>query len=123
MKQLFGVLDFDKTFSKHAEKFKKIESLAYEDVFDDYADQNIISKITSSPWYNYGFWKDEPSEKRKKRMLARTINEYTRVYIEQGLIDNGISKHNATAFYMMHYTPINEFMNEILEEILSYQSL
>src|SRR5258708_14137534 len=123
MKQLFGVLDFTKTLDNHASKFSKIESIAYEDIFDSYADQNITSGIIDSAWYKYGFWKNEPSEKRKKRMVARTVNAYTRGYIEQGLIDNNISKYNATAFYLKYYAAINEFMNEILEEILSYQSI
>ena len=112
MQALFGVKDYNLTYNNHKSRMPKLENIAYEDVIDEYADENILSTIYNSNFYRYGFWKEEKSEKRKKRMLARMVNQATWDYIARVLTDEGLSKYYATAFYIKHYEAINKFMEE-----------
>ena len=117
MQALFGVKDYELTYSNHKSRLPKLETVEYSSIINDHAEEIIRSNIYSSSFYKYGFWKEEKSEKRKARMLARMVNQATWDYIAGRLISMGLTKYYATAFYIKHYKEVNEFMEEVLKAL------
>jgi hypothetical protein len=118
MLSLFGVKDFNKTYSNHVNKISKLEDMGieYSDIFDKDSAEIIANDLKETPIYTFGTF-NRKSEKATLNAKARLVNYQTRAFIQYTLKLLGVNPNFDTAFYIAHYLKINEVMAEVLEQV------
>ena len=118
----FGIKDFDATRAKHATRIKALKSkhVLYNDIIDNYFEDNLLSNIVSSTQFHF-YYRDSFKDGIKKsnvRSLKTFVNFKARELIQGSLEYNDFSKYYDTAIYCMFYSSINKLLTRITKELL-----
>jgi len=119
----YKLKNLEATTQKHSGKIQRMKKsdLKYNDVIDYMFEDELLSQIYNSTWFQYRYAR-EPKKITKSlvRELKTGINGETKRMIERSLEFSGYPKSWSTAFYVKHKKRIDAMMKRVGKQLLRY---
>lgn len=117
----FGVKDTWSTERTHSDRIEKAKKIPYKTIVDRDFVNNVIGTVLEGNWFKYITSKIEKSgtlTKSPLKDLRQMVKWQTQYQISKNLQKHSYPKSWDTAFYMCHYSKINNLMEYITELIV-----